>query len=294
MDGYNGTLLCYGQTGAGKTFTMTGGESYHHRGIIPRAISQVFREVHDRPQYAYTIRISYLEIYNEQMVDLLIPGAQAVDMNVIEDKNGCTVKGLSQHVATSEEDALNLLFEGETNRSIGDHALNRTSSRSHCIFSIHVESKSRVDSSDDVIFSKLNLVDLAGSERLAKTNSTGRTLKEAMFINKSLTFLEQVIIALADKKRDHVPFRQSGNCNTLMIANIWGEAAHLEETISTLRFATRMMCVTNDPVVNVQYDPLYEPFTDSQKSELAKRLKAWLDGNDDEIEIVTLRQVKKS
>ncbi|KAJ3370314.1 Kinesin-like protein kif9 [Allomyces arbusculus] len=335
LDGYNGTLLAYGQTGAGKTFTMTGAtENYRHRGVIPRAISQVFKEIQARPQYAYMIRISYLEIYNENMIDLLAPVGQSVDMAVVEDKNGCYVKGLSQVIATNEEEALNLLFEGETARSVGDHALNRTSSRSHTVFTIHLESKSRVDSSDDVIFSKLNLVDLAGSERLAKTASSGKTLKEAMFINKSLTFLEQVIIALADKKRDHVPYRQSrltnvlrdslgGNCNTLMIANIWGEADHLEETISTLRFATRMSCVTNEPVVNVQYDPMtlvkkqereikelrqelamydtligrshvqYEPFTDGQKVELAKRVRAWLDGTDDEIEIVTLRQVKE-
>ncbi|KAI9184151.1 hypothetical protein H9P43_003204 [Blastocladiella emersonii ATCC 22665] len=337
LDGYNGTLLAYGQTGAGKTFTMTGAtENYRQRGVIPRALSHIFREIQERPQYAYTVRISYLEIYNETMVDLLVPngGGAGADMAVVEDKNGCYVKGQTQVIATSEEEALNLLFEGETNRSIGDHALNRTSSRSHCIFTVHVESKSRIDSSDDVIFSKLNLVDLAGSERLAKTNSSGRTLKEAMFINKSLTFLEQVIIALADKKRDHVPFRQSrltnvlrdslgGNCNTTMVANIWGEASQLEETISTLRFATRMMCVTNDPVVNVQYDPLtlikkqereirelrqelamhdtligrshvqYEPFTGGQRADLTKRLKAWLDGGEEEIEIVTLRQVKE-
>ncbi|KNE60061.1 hypothetical protein AMAG_05493 [Allomyces macrogynus ATCC 38327] len=329
LDGYNGTLLAYGQTGAGKTFTMTGAtENYRHRGVIPRAISQVYKEIQARPQYAYTIRISYLEIYNENMIDLLAPVGQSVDMAVVEDKNGCYVKGLSQVIAANEEEALNLLFEGETARSVGDHALNRSSSRSHTVFTIHLESKSRVDSSDDVIFSKLNLVDLAGSERLAKTASSGKTLKEAMFINKSLTFLEQVIIALADKKRDHVPYRQSrltnvlrdslgGNCNTLMIANIWGEADHLEETISTLRFATRMSCVTNEPVVNVQYGPherkikelrqelaiydtligrshvQYEPFTDGQKAELAKRVRAWLDGTDDEIEIVTLRQVKE-
>ncbi|KAI9223090.1 P-loop containing nucleoside triphosphate hydrolase protein [Blastocladiella britannica] len=335
MEGYNGTLLAYGQTGAGKTFTMTGTtENYRQRGIIPRAISHVFREVQERPQYAYTLRVSFLEIYNETLYDLLAPAGSTLDLNVVDDKNGCYVRGLTQAIATCEEDALNMLFEGETNRSIGDHALNRTSSRSHCIFTIHVESKSRVDSSDDVIFSKLNLVDLAGSERLAKTNSSGRTLKEAMFINKSLTFLEQVIIALADKKRDHVPFRQSrltnvlrdslgGNCNTLMVANIWGEAAHLEETISTLRFATRMMCVTNEPMVNVQYDPLsvikkqereirelrqelamhdtllgrshiqYEPLTDAQRTDLTKRLKAWLEGGDEDIDILTLRQAKE-
>lgn len=117
-----------------------------------------------------------------------------------------------------------------------------------------------------MLFSKLHLVDLAGSERTKKTGSSGITLKEATFINKSLSFLEQVVIALCDNRRDHVPYRQSkltnilrdslgGNCKTLMIANIWPEPSHLEETVSTLKFATRMMRVSNEAIVNIQLDP---------------------------------------
>jgi kinesin family member 6/9 len=117
-----------------------------------------------------------------------------------------------------------------------------------------------------VIYSKLNLVDLAGSERTKKTGSSGIILKEATFINKSLSYLEQVVIALCESKRDHIPYRQSkltnmlrdslgGNCKTLMIANIWPESSHLEETISTLKFASRMMRVLNEAIVNVQLDP---------------------------------------
>ena len=117
------------------------------------------------------------------------------------------MKGLSKHVASSEEDALNLLFEGETNRAISSHSLNKTSSRSHCVFTLELEIRSRVESMEKVIVSKLNLVDLAGSERLGKTNSEGITLKEATYINKSLTFLEQVVVALGDKHRDHIPYR---------------------------------------------------------------------------------------
>ncbi|KAJ1515968.1 Kinesin-like protein kif9 [Coelomomyces lativittatus] len=268
LTGYNGTILAYGQTGAGKTFTMTGiSENYDQRGIIPRALHHTFSEIQTQMQNAFTVRISYLEIYNEAVYDLLSPGDDPMEISVVEEKNGCFVKGLTQRIATNEEEALCYLFEGETNRSLGYHSLNLTSSRSHTVFTVYLESKSRLDSSADVIFSKLNLVDLAGSERVAKTNSTGKTLKEATFINKSLSFLEQVILALADKKREHIPYRQSkltnvlrdslgGNCNTMMIANIWGEASHIEETVSTLRFATRMMCVTNEPVINVQFDPL--------------------------------------
>ena len=137
------------------------------------------------------------------------------------------------------------LFQGETNRIIAQHALNKRSSRSHCVFTIYIESHSRVESNTKYVSSKLNFVDLAGSERLGKTLSVGDTQVEAMYINKSLTFLEQAVIALADRRRDHVPFRQSklthvlkdsigGKCNTLLIANVWGEAAHIEETVRNI------------------------------------------------------------
>ncbi|KAJ3120648.1 Kinesin-like protein kif9 [Nowakowskiella sp. JEL0407] len=342
LQGYNGTILAYGQTGAGKTFTMTGAtENYKHRGIIPRVISNLFHEISSRPQYAITVRISYLEIYNETMIDLLSSLSESSKsdtsntLSVVDDKNGSsTVKGLTLLMANNEEEALSYLFEGETNRSISEHQLNKNSTRSHCIFTIHVESRSRVESSEKVMFAKLNLVDLAGSERLSKTQTNGVSLKEAMYINKSLSFLEQVIIALADKKREHIPFRQSkltnvlrdalgGNCNTLMIANIWGEKEHLEETISTLRFATRMMCVTTSPEINVQYDPMallkkyereikelkqelsmhdtisnrshivYEPYSEQQRFELQKQVKAYLDGDEDKIDIVNLRHIRE-
>ena len=129
------------------------------------------------------------------------------------------------------------------NRIIAQHSLNKQSSRSHCVFTVYIESHSRVESNTKFITSKLNFVDLAGSERLGKTLSEGETQVEAMYINKSLTFLEQAVIALGDRRREHVPFRQSklthvlkdsigGKCNTLLIANIWGEAVHIEETVS--------------------------------------------------------------
>lgn len=125
------------------------------------------------------------------------------------------------------------------------------SSRSHAIFTIHIESRSKVDQSEKVINSKLHLVDLAGNERTKKTGASGITMREANYINRSLSFLEQVVVSSCDKKRDHVPYRQSkltnmlknsigGNCYSILIANVWPEAPHLEETISTLRFATRM------------------------------------------------------
>jgi kinesin family protein 6/9 len=150
---------------------------------------------------------------------------------------------------------------------------------------MYIESRSRVESSDKVMHSKLHLVDLAGSERTKKTHSEGEVLKEASFINKSLTFLEQVVLALCDRKRDHVPYRSSkltnmlrdslgGNCKTVMICNVWPEARHIEETTSSLKFATRMMKIQNEASVNIIADPnllikRYENEIKSLKQELA-------------------------
>ncbi|EDV21150.1 uncharacterized protein TRIADDRAFT_30839 [Trichoplax adhaerens] len=343
LNGYNSTIFAYGQTGAGKTFTITGTtENYKNRGIIPRAIAQIFQHVKEHTDTAYNISASYLEIYNETMFDLLstLPEQklyqheQLQPMSVVEDPNGSTsVKGLRVQCITSEEEALNLLFEGETNRVIASHALNKSSSRSHCIFTVYIESRSRVDSMAKVISSKLHFVDLAGSERLGKTGSRGDTQKEAVYINKSLTFLEQVIIALADKKREHIPYRQSklthvlkdsigGKCNTLMIANIWGESSQIEETSSTLRFAARVMCVPSEPALNIHYDAAqlilqyekeikalklelamhstlanrgkisYDPISELRLQEIRREVRAFLSGQLETIEIESVRQVK--
>ncbi|XP_052814626.1 kinesin-like protein KIF9 isoform X2 [Mya arenaria] len=343
LDGYNGTMMCYGQTGAGKTFTMCGAtENYAHRGLIPRSISQLFKEIEDRPEFAITARVSYLEIYNETMFDLLgtLPEswnqlAEGQPMTISENEDGVYVKGLSCHLVHNEEEALNLLFEGETNRAIASHTLNARSSRSHCIFTVYIETRSRVQSNARYTVSKLNFVDLAGSERLGKTKSEGKTQQEAMYINKSLTFLEQVIVALADRRREHIPFRQSklthclkdsigGRSNTLLVANIWGEANQLEETVSTLRFATRMMCVASEPTMNEIYDPAvlvkkltkeinhlknelamhdtltnrsqiaYDPLSEQQKYEIRQQVRRYVSGQLDEIDIINLRQIQGS
>ena len=272
VEGYNGTIMCYGQTGAGKTFTMNGSTAnYKYRGVIPRTLSLIFQEVDSRFDQQVTIKVSYVEIYNELMFDLLSPTPtheQSGNISIVEDAAGnITLKGLSLHACKNEEEALNYLFEGETNRTVSVHELNKNSSRSHCIFTIHTESKSKIESTEKIHVSKLHLVDLAGSERTKKTGSSGITLKEAAFINKSLSFLEQVVVAVCDRKRDHVPYRQSkltnllkdsigGNWKTLMIANIWPELENLEETISTCKFATRMMRVSNEATVNINQDPV--------------------------------------
>lgn len=245
------------------------------------------------------------------------------------------MKGLSLNVCRNEEDALNYLFEGETNRTVSAHQLNKESSRSHCIYTIVLESKSKTETSEKVIFSKLHLVDLAGSERTKKSGAQGISLKEATYINKSLTFLEQVVVSVCDNKRDHIPYRQSkltnflknsigGNCQTVMIANIYPEPEHLEETISTLKFAARMMKVSNEAVVNVHQDPelllkrlgreikelkqelamhdtlankgrvQYDAYTAEQQYAVQKQAHQYLEGEVEDIdELNSMRQVKE-
>ncbi|XP_074550027.1 kinesin-like protein KIF9 isoform X2 [Halichoeres trimaculatus] len=340
LDGYNGTVMCFGQTGSGKTFTMTGSmDSYQLRGISPRALQEVFQEVEKRTEHVFSVHLSFLEIYNETLVDLLssIRGSPHPSPRVMvvteEPGRGVFIRGLSLHLVHSEEEALNLLFEGELNRIIGAHALNRNSSRSHCILTVHIESHSRTLSEGKFVTSKLNLVDLAGSERLGKTGSEGQMLKEAVYINKSLSFLEQAILALADRRREHVPFRQTklthalkdslgGNCNTVLVANIYGEAAQIEETLSTLRFASRMKCVQTEPAVNEHMAPAaqikllqkeidllkeelskyntlvnkpritYEPLTEAQTAEIKSQVQSYLDGSLQDISILSVRQVQ--
>ena len=271
--GLNGTVFAYGQTGSGKTFTISGSpNNFNYRGIIPRGITRLFQELGGKPDYDFVVKISYLEIYNESVFDLLSPlppSEQKGEITFQEDSKGnVVVKGLSKHVVNSEEEAFNLLFEGESNRTISEHQLNKESTRSHCIFTVNLEMKSKVESSEKVMISKLNFVDLAGSERVKKTGSTGIALKEAAYINKSLTFLEQVVVALTDKTRrkDYVPYRQSklthilkdsigGNCKTVMIATIWPEEPYILETLSTLNFAKRMKNVVNEVSVNITLDP---------------------------------------
>ena len=254
LRGYNGTIMCYGQTGAGKTFTQIGSmSSYKDRGIAPRAISDIFAYLSEHPQFEAKVAVSYVEIYNDQLVDLLssLPTAEpnTEPLVLVEDKRGETsVRNLRTEEVVSEERALELLFEGQTNRQWAVHQLNKGSTRGHAIFTLHLRIKSRVDSSGVVTKSKLHMVDLAGSERLKKTGTIGDLKSESMFINKSLTYLEQVVVSLSSKGRSHTPYRQSklthllkdslgGNCKTLLVANVYGEAQHLEETISTLQFA---------------------------------------------------------
>ncbi|XP_037698804.1 kinesin-like protein KIF6 isoform X2 [Choloepus didactylus] len=272
LAGYNGTIFAYGQTGSGKTFTITGGaERYSDRGIIPRTLSYIFEQLQKDSSKIYTIHISYLEIYNECGYDLLDPRHEASSLEdlpkvtILEDPDqNIHLKNLSLHQATTEEEALNLLFLGDTNRMIAETPMNQASTRSHCIFTIHLSSKE--PGSVTVRHAKLHLVDLAGSERVAKTGIGGQLLTEAKYINLSLHYLEQVIIALSEKHRSHIPYRNSmmtsvlrdslgGNCMTTMIATLSLEKRNIDESISTCRFAQRVALIKNEAVLNEEIDP---------------------------------------
>ncbi|XP_072783715.1 kinesin-like protein KIF6 isoform X2 [Taeniopygia guttata] len=272
LAGYNGTIFAYGQTGSGKTFTVTGGaERYSDRGIIPRTLSYIFDQLQKDSSKVYTTHVSYLEIYNECGYDLLDPRHEASRMEdlpkvtIMEDSDqNIHLKNLSLQQATNEEEALNLLFLGDTNRMIAETPMNQASSRSHCIFTIHISSKE--PGSATIRRSKLHLVDLAGSERVAKTGIGGQLLTEAKYINLSLHYLEQVIIALAEKNRSHIPYRNSmmtsvlrdslgGNCMTTMIAMLAMDKRNIGESISTCRFAQRVALIKNEAVLNEEIDP---------------------------------------
>eukprot|EP00397_Hematodinium_sp_SG-2012_P009813 GEMP01009908.1.p1 GENE.GEMP01009908.1~~GEMP01009908.1.p1 ORF type:complete len:768 (+),score=203.78 GEMP01009908.1:47-2350(+) len=275
LKGVNGTIFAYGQTGSGKTFTITGGtDRYVDRGLIPRTIAYVFEQMKKDQKSTFRMYISYFEIYNESGYDLLSREDSASKIDDLpkvilrEDEDGNThLKNLTVNMAGVEEDALNLLFLGDTNRVVAETPMNDASTRSHCIFILWLESTT--PGTDTVRRSKIHLVDLAGSERVSKTNIEGKLLAEAKFINVSLHFLEQVIVALHERARghrSHIPYRNSmmtsvlrdslgGNCKTVMIANAAVEDSNIDETLSTCRFAQRVALIKNAAVINEELDP---------------------------------------
>uniref|UniRef100_A0A667XS17 Kinesin-like protein n=1 Tax=Myripristis murdjan TaxID=586833 RepID=A0A667XS17_9TELE len=252
LAGYNGTIFAYGQTGSGKTFTITGGaEHYSDRGIIPRTLSYLYQRFSQDSSMLYTTHISYLEIYNEVGYDLLDTRHEASRLEdlpkvvIMEDPDqNIHLRNLSLQQSANEEEALNLLFLGDTNRMIAETPMNQASTRSHCIFTVHL--CGREPGSATLRRSKLHLVDLAGSERVGKTGVGGQLLTEAKYINLSLHYLEQVIIALSEKNRSHIPYRNSmmtsvlrdslgGNCMTTMIATVSVDRMNLGVRMSNQR-----------------------------------------------------------
>ncbi|XP_034501504.1 kinesin-like protein KIF17 isoform X7 [Ailuropoda melanoleuca] len=262
-EGYNGTIFAYGQTGSGKSFTMQGlPDPPSQKGIIPRAFEHVFESVQCAENTKFLVRASYLEIYNEDIRDLL--GADTKQKLELKEhpEKGVYVKGLSMHTVHSVAQCERVMETGWKNRSVGYTLMNKDSSRSHSIFTVSIEIYA-VDEwgKDHLRAGKLNLVDLAGSERQSKTGATGVRLKEATKINLSLSALGNVISALVDGRCKHIPYRDSkltrllqdslgGNTKTLMVACLSPADNNYDETLSTLRYANRAKNIKNKPHVN--------------------------------------------
>ncbi|GIY34077.1 kinesin-like protein KIF3B [Caerostris darwini] len=264
ISGFNGTVIAYGQTGAGKTWTMEGqlGDS-EHEGVIPNSFRHIFNHIARSQNTQFLVSASYIEIYQEEVRDLL--SSEPKRKLEVRERNdtGVYVKDLSVNVCKTVQDLEKVMIDGKLNRSIGTTNMNAHSSRSHAIFMITIEScETDADGNTHMKMGKLNLVDLAGSEKQAKTGAVGSTQKESIKINLSLSALGNVISALVDGKSTHVPYRDSkltrllqdslgGNAKTIMIANIGPASFNLEETITTLRYANRAKNIKNKPVVNV-------------------------------------------
>ena len=265
--GYNGTIFAYGQTGTGKTFTMEGDFCTDiNKGIIPRSFDLMFSLIQGTYNTNYLIRCSYLELYNEEVRDLLSK-THSQKLDIREDpESGFYVEDLSSWVVKSPAEMVELMLRGRELKIIKGHNMNERSSRSHCIFSIIVENSTKDEKGGDHIRKgKLNLVDLAGSERTSKikddTGAVGGLQKETIHINLSLTALGKVICALVSNKKQHIPYRDSkltkllmdslgGNSKTVMIANIGPADYNYEETVTTLRYADRAKNIKNAPKIN--------------------------------------------
>ena len=253
LDGFNATVFAYGATGAGKTYTMIGTPS--HPGVMVQTLAELFQRIAgDDPAnegMEFRVVFSYLEVYNEIIRDLLTPGD---DLDVREDPiRGVCIPGVTEFEVASAEDIMDLLRRGNRNRSQEATGANAYSSRSHAVLQVRIEQRDRAPGTEEhVKTGKLSLVDLAGSERASKTNNRGQRMLEGAKINRSLLALGNCINALGDRNgnKQHIPFRDSkltrllkdslgGNCRTTMIANVSPSILALEESINTLKYASR-------------------------------------------------------
>ncbi|KAL7389114.1 hypothetical protein ABVT39_026772 [Epinephelus coioides] len=264
VEGYNGTIFAYGQTSSGKTFTMMGSD--RSPGVIPLAVEDVFQTIKNCPKKEFLLRVSYMEIYNETVTDLLVDSWKRKPLEVRETINkNIYVADLTEELVTSPAQALAWIRKGEKNRHYGKTKMNQRSSRSHTIFRMILESRERSDPASGenadgaIIVSHLNLVDLAGSERASQTGAEGTRFKEGCNINRSLFTLGQVIKKLTDEsQKGFTNYRDSkltrilqnslgGNAKTVIIGTITPVA--LDETLSTLQFASTAKKMKNDPHV---------------------------------------------
>ncbi|XP_033497786.1 kinesin-like protein KIF3B [Epinephelus lanceolatus] len=286
LQGFNGTIFAYGQTGTGKTHTMQGvSNDPDMRGVIPNSFHHIFTQISRTQNQKYLVRSSYLEIYQEEIRDLLCKdNNKKLELKENPD-SGVYVKDLSSVVTKNATEIEHVMNIGNQSRSVGFTNMNERSSRSHAIFVITVEcSEVGPDGEDHIRVGKLNMVDLAGSERQSKTGAKGKRLKEAAKINLSLSALGNVISALVDGKSTHIPYRDSkltrllqdslgGNAKTVMIATVGPSHKNFEESLATLRYASRAKNIKNKPRINEDpKDALLREF----QEEIA-RLKAQLE-----------------
>ncbi|KAL2480435.1 P-loop containing nucleoside triphosphate hydrolase superfamily protein [Abeliophyllum distichum] len=247
MEGINGTIFAYGVTSSGKTHTMHGDQ--RSPGIIPLAVKDAFGIIQETPSREFLLRVSYLEIYNEVVNDLLNPAGQ--NLRIREDSQGTFVEGIKEEVVLSPAHALSLIAAGEEHRHVGSTNFNLLSSRSHTIFTLTIESSPYGENCEGeaVTLSQLNLIDLAGSES-SRAETTGVRRKEGSYINKSLLTLGTVISKLTDGRSTHVPYRDSkltrllqsslsGHGRVSLICTVTPSSSNSEETHNTLKFAHR-------------------------------------------------------
>ncbi|KMZ62966.1 Kinesin-related protein-like [Zostera marina] len=277
LEGFNCTVFAYGQTGTGKTYTMEGGmesvkggELSSEAGVIPRAVRQIFDTL-DEQKADYSMKVSFLELYNEEITDLLVfndssrnaeEEKQRKPICLLEDgKGGAIIRGLEEEVVKSASEIFSLLERATPKRRTADTLLNTQSSRSHSVFSIMIHVKEPVMGDEELIkYGRLNLVDLAGSENVSRSGSREGRAREAGEVNKSLLTLGRVITALVEHSC-HIPFRDSkltrllreslgGKTKTCIIATISPSIHSLEETLNTLDYAFRAKSIRNKPEVN--------------------------------------------
>ena len=283
LKGINSSIICYGQTGTGKTYTMTNLKN-NSKGILPRAIDDLYKKINETKN-EFIIKVSYLQIYNKKINDLLIPERKSLNIRE-NNKKGVYIEGLSNWVAKKKEDIFKLLEKGEKSRKSAFTLMNDISSRSHVIFNILIESKKIKENQEIIKTSNIKFVDLAGSERLRITKAKGEQLSECKHINKSLSCLKNVIKILGENKRKHIPFRDSkltrilqdclgSNCKTIIITCVSPSIQSFGETLSSLKFGSIAKNVKNFVQINkkVKKKPpsnlIYKDEIDSLKIELS-------------------------
>ncbi|RFU75049.1 kinesin family member 18 19 [Trichoderma arundinaceum] len=264
LDGYNATVFAYGATGCGKTHTITG--TAQHPGIIFLTMQELFEKIEERSQEKQTeLTLSYLEIYNETIRDLLVPGGSKIGLALREDSNqAVAVPGLTSHRPRDVQEVMDMIVQGNEYRTVSPTEANATSSRSHAVLQINIAQKDRnADVNEPHTMATLSIIDLAGSERASVTKNRGERLTEGANINKSLLALGGCINALCDKRgKAHVPYRNSkltrllkfslgGNCKTVMIVCVSPSSAHYDETQNTLRYANRAKNIQTKVTRNV-------------------------------------------